>query len=475
MNKTLLISLVILFCRFSLPAQNVLFTQYQYAPALINPASVGMSSDIQFYLNYRSQLRSMDNHIKTPAFTGILPVIDKSNNRRGGIGFTAISDQSGTYSYYRNSGAMVSLAYDFNIGRTSHVSFGMGGAWFQRSLTAGEFTTGSQYEQNMGYNPNLPTGETGDYFSISYFDYNAGAMYYATDPETSRNKYYVGVSAYHLNRANIDFGSDSRMPINFIGTAGIMLLNKPEFSIVPEALVLKNNTMHNLIGGVRFQYYAGAKGKAKFAEDIILSITPRYRVNQAASLAIELQKAFLTLGFAYEINTSKVASYTAHRGATEVMVALKIPVKKNKQPPVSEYSVGEARIFVTKTSAESTEYPEETGNYLFNLKEVVFFEFNESAIQDDAKEQLQQIADLLKGNKALKINIIGHSDNLGTEEANTRISEDRAESVAKFLELNGISRDRMTIVGKGSKEPVSSNRSESGRTQNRRVEFQIYK
>lgn len=103
----------------------------------------------------------------------------------------------------------------------------------------------------------------------------------------------------------------------------------------------------------------------------------------------------------------------------------------------------------------------------------VFFAFNSSQIQSDSRIGLNRLAELLKENNDLSIRIIGHTDNVGSDEYNLRLSRQRAAAIRDYLVSNGISDDRLSVEGKGESSPVASNNSDSGRRQNRRVEFVI--
>ena len=78
---------------------------------------------------------------------------------------------------------------------------------------------------------------------------------------------------------------------------------------------------------------------------------------------------------------------------------------------------------------------------------------------------------LMKNYSDLKLEIQGHTDNTGSRDYNLKLSEKRAETVKSFLVLYGIDSSRMTTKGYGPDQPVSSNDTEEGRAQNRRVEL----
>ena len=100
----------------------------------------------------------------------------------------------------------------------------------------------------------------------------------------------------------------------------------------------------------------------------------------------------------------------------------------------------------------------------------LLFGFNSSNLSDDAKEELKKFADIMKS-EPVEITIWGHTDNVGTDEANLKVSTKRADAVASYLKKCGMSKDHMNAQGKSFSMPVASNDTEEGRAQNRRVEI----
>jgi outer membrane protein OmpA-like peptidoglycan-associated protein len=103
----------------------------------------------------------------------------------------------------------------------------------------------------------------------------------------------------------------------------------------------------------------------------------------------------------------------------------------------------------------------------------IFFLSDQSELLNKSFSELDKLADDLKENNNTTIEIFGYTDNIGTEENNHKLSEDRANAVAAYLISKGISRSRVTYKGLGSSKPIASNETEEGRQQNRRVEFVI--
>ena len=103
----------------------------------------------------------------------------------------------------------------------------------------------------------------------------------------------------------------------------------------------------------------------------------------------------------------------------------------------------------------------------------ILFDFNKSTLKADAKQQLDKFAAEMSDMPETNFAIYGHTDNIGSEQANQKVSNQRAESVEKYLRSKGIAKDRMTAEGLSFNFPVADNDTEAGRAQNRRVEIFI--
>ena len=101
------------------------------------------------------------------------------------------------------------------------------------------------------------------------------------------------------------------------------------------------------------------------------------------------------------------------------------------------------------------------------------FDFDSAELTSEAKGNLDKVAEYLKLNEAIKIEVGGHTDNMGTSEYNQDLSMRRAESVVNYLVGKGIAADRLSPVGYGKDKPVADNDTEEGRHQNRRIEFKV--
>jgi outer membrane protein OmpA-like peptidoglycan-associated protein len=94
-------------------------------------------------------------------------------------------------------------------------------------------------------------------------------------------------------------------------------------------------------------------------------------------------------------------------------------------------------------------------------------------LKDESQVELDKLVQLLKENPGIKIQVEGHTDNIGKPADNLRLSDNRARSVRSYLIANGISADRVLAKGFGETKPIASNDTEAGRASNRRTEVKV--
>ncbi len=104
----------------------------------------------------------------------------------------------------------------------------------------------------------------------------------------------------------------------------------------------------------------------------------------------------------------------------------------------------------------------------------ILFGFDSAILQSAAKTNIKKLAAILDKYPGSNILVTGHTDSDGTEKYNQTLSEQRAKSVADYAILNGISPSRITTIGLGETEPIASNDTDLGKSQNRRVEIAIF-
>ena len=101
------------------------------------------------------------------------------------------------------------------------------------------------------------------------------------------------------------------------------------------------------------------------------------------------------------------------------------------------------------------------------------FDTNSTAIKPGFYSTMDKVADVVIRYGKTTLTIVGHTDNKGTAEYNQKLSEQRALSVAQYLESKDVNPLRLATLGKGETDPIASNDTESGRQANRRVEIYV--
>jgi len=103
----------------------------------------------------------------------------------------------------------------------------------------------------------------------------------------------------------------------------------------------------------------------------------------------------------------------------------------------------------------------------------IFYDYNKATIREESKAELNRLEKVLVENPTIKVEISGHTDNIGGDEYNLKLSEERAQSVVDHLKSKGIESSRMIAKGYGESQPLATNDTPEGRQENRRTEFKI--
>ncbi len=103
----------------------------------------------------------------------------------------------------------------------------------------------------------------------------------------------------------------------------------------------------------------------------------------------------------------------------------------------------------------------------------VHFDFGKATLRPDSFTELNELVDYLKNKPQIKIEIAGHTDNIGKDADNLKLSTDRANAIRKYLLSKGIEPVRVTAKGYGASEPVADNETDEGRQLNRRTEVRV--
>ena len=101
------------------------------------------------------------------------------------------------------------------------------------------------------------------------------------------------------------------------------------------------------------------------------------------------------------------------------------------------------------------------------------FDSGSARLRSGSQGQLDNVAAILNSCPSVHVNIAGFTDNVGSPDANLRLSQNRAKTVVAQLERRGVPSDRLSMEGHGENDPVADNSTADGRAQNRRTAMQV--
>lgn len=154
-------------------------------------------------------------------------------------------------------------------------------------------------------------------------------------------------------------------------------------------------------------------------------------------------------------------------------------------PKGDTYSI-RYKNFQDSVDYSSIEIPNEPGDVFFDFTLTVEptkvytlrnvqFDTGKATLRPESFTALNDLVEVMKMKKKMIIEVAGHTDDVGDDGANLKLSQSRAETVQNYLIEKGISRDRVTAKGYGETQPASTNQTEEGRQLNRRTEVRIIK
>ncbi len=467
-------------------AQQVRFMQEDFSPHLFNPALLATDDYMSIMLDFQSQGYKGLLNYNSLSLYGKYTFHSKSGKRIGAAGAGMLMDQSEGLGVYKTNAFFANLAYNVHINNGLNLSLGTGGVYSHNRLSLGEYTTGSQWTDNIGFLPDVATGENFDSEKNGYFSVNSGFMLYKDDERGK--KYFVGGSAFHLNKPDNSFFENHLAPkeISYKAHAGYRLFEGKNVTATPELLyAFEDQNQYGL--GISVSYFFDNENPYDMVKSGSLVLDLRNYINESFSMGASVNQPAYSLGFAYNFNLSNQQDYPSSNAFEFTLALRKIRKKKLAKSVqiIDNYNINEIRNFYeekrsedTGRSVEQEDLSEDSSNpenFRFELRREFKFGFNESTLDASDEVYLDELFRTLHENPELKLEINGHADSVGTAAANRKISIKRAEIVKDYLIEKGISKSRISAIGKGSTEPLVPNNSEENRAKNRRVEFIIYK
>lgn len=140
---------------------------------------------------------------------------------------------------------------------------------------------------------------------------------------------------------------------------------------------------------------------------------------------------------------------------------------------VGSYMDKQERELRARTANTGIEVERKGDEINLKLPSGISFDFNSATVKPEFRPALDQVAQTLASYQSTFIDVSGHTDSIGSDAVNQRLSEQRAAAVADYLQYQGVNRARVATRGYGKQFPIASNDIEAGRAQNRRVEIKL--
>ena len=487
LKVSLFIPLAFLLGCSTLVAQNISYSQYQNAAFVTNPALIGSSNAISGSVIHRSQTLTESLKYNSTLAMFSMPLLDAKKTRRwGGWGLSILNDEVKGGIDFRTQGISAVYAYNLPVSFNQYIALGMQAGVYQRNVSMKGLSTSSQWLDNVGYVPSASTGEALADGRKNYLSISAGALYYKEGAD-GIPLIRLGVAAFNVNKPDVSITDNKDLiPMKITAHGNVALMEVNTIRIQGEALYYRDNAKNTFHLGARASYYFSSHDLSKGSIDFKAG----YRVNNAITTEVQLHQPNFTIGFAYDFGISSKESYRSPNDVPEFLFTLKKLIGGKKTKAVkksSNYStIGKVKDFYfDKPNDESTDVKSKNGNSsndddssvakkVFKLKHDFKFGFNESTLNEESKAYLDDMVALLDANAEMKLEVQGHTDNVGSEAANQKVSMQRAQVVVEYLIAQGVNANKLKAVAMGDSVPLVSNKNEAGRSLNRRVEFIVY-
>jgi len=486
------------------------FSQFNFTPQRVNPALVSGSNYILSSFDFRNQKTGGDFDLTSNSFSISYPFINRKGQRWSGIGFSFLDDRSGFAGVYSTQEVAVSYGVTVPIVKFHSISFGMKLLYLNQNADLTKLFTESQYVGDRGFDPSVDNGEPGDRWHENTFTISSGMYWQNTDKRGNKIS-YAGFSFFDFNKSDVLWGNADGIHTTMVLMAGQRVYTKDKISVFPEILYTVNSSNHILNAGVVTSYELKSYSR-ELPERI--DFISKYILNKSALVGVQLHRRNFAVGVSYDIPVGK--QQVSNQGAIEVglewkklVSPLRSKKKKKKRTPATKTEdlprvtqadsiqrdveekievkiPAEEKSTVEMTLSEKLKVRQDSvlaladagliSHESFELDKTTLhfnFEFNSAGIGNDASDYLDQLADALHDNPDLNVRLVGHTDNVGSDKFNMRLSVERARAVYDYLVKKGIEADRIKVEGSGMRMPLNSNATEAERALNRRVELTI--
>ena len=333
MKNAFYLSIALAVNTLTMQAQDIHFSNTEYAPLILNPALAGANSPIQANMAYRTQWGQLGSSFRTTMASVDARITEDNNSKSNflALGLTFFNDRIGDMGMVTNNIAL-SLADHIKLNAKSQLSLAISAGYSLRSFENTDGIWASQYD-GVAYNPGLASGEDFNNQNFGYFDAGAGILYtYAKKvkamAKNANKRVNVGVAAYHITRPNNSFVelASEKLPIRYSAFLNADIsIDGTDGNVMPGVFYQRQGTFSQLLLGTYYKYkfnngsnYTGYE--RPFA--VSLGIFTRLKDSYIAKLMIDWDQ--FSLGYAYDFTISKLTSNSHRLGASEIFLRFNV-------------------------------------------------------------------------------------------------------------------------------------------------------
>lgn len=493
-------------------AQHFQFSQYNFTPLRINPALVASGNYAYASFLHRNQSTGGGFNLNSNIVNATYPLFSPRGIRWAGVGLSLMDDRAGEAGIFNTQEVALSYAVNVFLSKWQTLSLGVNALHSRRRFDLSGLFTGAQYIEDRGFDGGMGHGEPLGDLENKMFTFSSGIYWQHEDRHGNRIASF-GFSFFDLNRPNDSFlGESNPYASSFVLSGNFLAYRRNKIMVLPELLYTRTSG-RNVVNAGAVTSYVIRTYKQNPSDK--LDLITRYVMGRSGIVGVQFHRENISIGLSYDFPVLR--RNVANTGAVEAGIALRRLIdpkskyrKRNqkererlasqkkastsKKTPVakapvlpekdttethnqqSKVSLSE-RLRVKKDSIEALVSHGNLTHEPLILEETTLrfgFDFNRSELDVNSKEYLDDLAIALNDNPELHVELTGHTDNIGSDKFNMRLSRERAETLKKELVARGVSEERIDVNGKGMREPLNRNLTDEQRAENRRVEMKIY-
>ena len=446
-------------------AQYFQFSQFNFTPQRINPALVATSNYAQLAFVYRNQGTDGGFRLSSNSLNAMYPIQSRTGNRWSGVGISFLDDRSGQAGIFSTQEAGVSYAINIAVASRQSLALGAKILYQGRRINLDGLYTGSQYIPDRGFDESVSPGENFGELKSDYFTFSMGLHWQVEDKDETVVGYW-DISFFDLNRPEEAFITAWPLNPTMVAGGGLRIYQRRQLSIFPQVLYTRCASNNIVNAGAIFRYDLIKSNQGS----PYLDLRSSFIFGRSAVLCLQYHNDRFGMGVSYDFPF--FYNNVANTGAIEVGIVLKKEVvRKKKQKADSRKAtvaqkpkklpapVGVRKSPVTRDSSAIQNDSSRTATMSERLKlkqdslsaqgtagqikhEPLIlekatlrfgFEFNSAEASAEAREYLDQLATALKDNHELRLQLVGHTDNIGSDKFNIRLSLERAQAFKDYV------------------------------------------